>query len=152
MLEFISILHRLQRRVNKAFLPKLKEHGITVPEMMVLIQVLHNGYFRPTDMAKKAGIPASTFTGILDRMVNHGFLLRETDPDDRRGVIIRGTPLLYETANHVRGECEAQFDEVFRNVPAELMEQTVGNMRQIYDLTADDDDGESSDELIKFWK
>jgi DNA-binding MarR family transcriptional regulator len=47
-----------------------------------------------TELATVIGVPASTITGILDRLVEQGFLLRNQDPNDRRSVCMTATPKL----------------------------------------------------------
>lgn len=47
------------------------------------------GPLSPTALARKAGQHPATLTGILDRLERAGWIARERDPADRRGVVIR---------------------------------------------------------------
>lgn len=141
MLEFMALIHRLQVLLNKAFLPMLKEKNLSATELLVLVKVINTGFFRPTELAKLAGIPASTFTGIIDRLEGRGLLVREMDPSDRRSLVVKGTPALLEAAAEVKGEYEAKLVDLFQNVPAELLEQTLSGLKEIYGLITEDADG-----------
>lgn len=44
-----------------------------------------------SQIAEQAGVPMSTATGIINRLVQHGFIHRGTSESDRRVVVIRLT-------------------------------------------------------------
>ncbi len=50
-----------------------------------------HGPLSPTELARRAGLHPTTLTGILDRLQNNGWIVRERDPEsaDRRAVTIR---------------------------------------------------------------
>jgi len=43
-------------------------------------------------LARRAGLHPATMTGILDRLERGGWIARERDPADRRGVVVRLAP------------------------------------------------------------
>ena len=47
------------------------------------------GPVSPTELARLAGQHPATLTGILDRLERGGWITRDRDPADRRGVVIR---------------------------------------------------------------
>jgi DNA-binding MarR family transcriptional regulator len=150
MLEFLLYVRRIHVRLNMAFLPMLREKGFSPSELLILLKVFHSGYFRPTELAKQSGIPASTFSGLVDRLVNRGYLIREMDPDDRRSIIVKGTPELKEIMSEINAGSEAKLAEIFRNVPSELLEQTLGGLKQIYGLIGNEGCGEIHGDPINF--
>ncbi|MBO0807618.1 MAG: MarR family transcriptional regulator [Actinobacteria bacterium] len=50
------------------------------------------GPLSPTALARLAGLHPATLTGILDRLERGGWIARDRDPGDRRGVLIRALP------------------------------------------------------------
>jgi DNA-binding MarR family transcriptional regulator len=48
-----------------------------------------HGPLNPSALARRAGLHPATMTGILDRLEQGGWVARERDPSDRRGVVIR---------------------------------------------------------------
>ncbi|MBO0776568.1 MAG: MarR family transcriptional regulator, partial [Actinobacteria bacterium] len=50
------------------------------------------GPLSPSDLARRAGLHPATLTGILDRLERAGWVARERDPADRRGVVVRALP------------------------------------------------------------
>ena len=48
-----------------------------------------HGPLSPSALARRAGLHPATITGILDRLERGGWVIRERDPSDRRGVLVR---------------------------------------------------------------
>lgn len=51
--------------------------------------IARHGPLSPTALARLAGLHPATLTGILDRLERDGWVARDRDPADRRGVVIR---------------------------------------------------------------
>jgi DNA-binding MarR family transcriptional regulator len=47
------------------------------------------GPLRPSALARLAGLHPATMTGIIDRLERGGWISRERDPADRRGVVVQ---------------------------------------------------------------
>src|SRR5215469_7771310 len=48
-----------------------------------------HGPLSPTALARRAGLHPATMTGVLDRLERGRWIVRERDPTDRRGVMLR---------------------------------------------------------------
>jgi DNA-binding MarR family transcriptional regulator len=91
MKEEINIIERIAnvaRLFMKRFAPISAAAGISMTESLVLWKVYHRGGIKASAIASQMGLPPSTLTGMLDRLVEGGWLLREADPSDRRAVLI----------------------------------------------------------------
>ena len=47
------------------------------------------GPLSPSALARRAGLHPATMTGIIDRLERGGWITRERDPSDRRGVVVQ---------------------------------------------------------------
>jgi DNA-binding MarR family transcriptional regulator len=47
------------------------------------------GPLSPSALARRAGLHPATMTGIIDRLERGGWIARERDPADRRGVVVQ---------------------------------------------------------------
>jgi DNA-binding transcriptional ArsR family regulator len=47
-----------------------------------------HGPLSPSALARRSGLHPATITGILDRLERGGWVTRERDPSDRRGVLV----------------------------------------------------------------
>ena len=50
------------------------------------------GPLSPSTLARLAGLHPATMTGVIDRLERDGWITRERDPGDRRGVLLRVLP------------------------------------------------------------
>ncbi len=58
-------------------------------DLACLDVVTREGPLSPSALARRAGLHPATVTGILDRLERDGWIVRERDPSDRRGVVVR---------------------------------------------------------------
>lgn len=58
-------------------------------DLECLDRVTREGPLSPSALARRAGLHPATVTGILDRLERGGWVVRERDPADRRGVVVR---------------------------------------------------------------
>jgi DNA-binding MarR family transcriptional regulator len=65
---------------------------ITMPQFKVMLYLWHAQRARVGVLAENLGIHVSNVTGIIDRLVESGFVCREEDAGDRRLVVSRLTP------------------------------------------------------------
>jgi DNA-binding MarR family transcriptional regulator len=61
--------------------------NLTTPQLKVVILLFVNGPSRMGEIASALGVSLATATGVVDRLVERGILVREDDPDDRRVVL-----------------------------------------------------------------
>ncbi len=86
-MEVISVLRRLNLGMDTYF----QEYGISHAGFKVLINLLHDeksGGLSPANLSGICGVTRATVTGILDTLENNGWIERQPDPNDRRGLII----------------------------------------------------------------
>jgi MarR family transcriptional regulator, organic hydroperoxide resistance regulator len=93
-IQLVEVLYQVNRRIWKLFSPIFKKEQLSITEVLVMSIMAKKKTSRVTGLATLIGVPASTLTGILDRLVEHGFLQRSQDPDDRRSVCMKATPKL----------------------------------------------------------
>jgi len=93
-IQLVELLYQINRRIWKLFAPLFKREQLSITEVLVLSLMGKKKTSRVTELATLIGTPASTLTGILDRLVEHGFLLRSQDPSDRRSVCMVAMPKL----------------------------------------------------------
>jgi len=76
----------MDRRVAEAGL------GITAGEARVLSHAARAGAVRQNVLAERVGVEAMTLSAYIDRLEARGFVIRKTDPADRRAKLVELTP------------------------------------------------------------
>ena len=93
-IRLVELLYQINRRIWKLFSPLFRGEQLSITELLVLKIMSKKKTSRVTELATVIGVPSSTVTGILDRLVQQGFLQRSQDPSDRRSVCMTATPKL----------------------------------------------------------
>jgi DNA-binding MarR family transcriptional regulator len=91
-----------------------------------------HGPLSPTTLARRAGLHPATMTGILDRLENGGWIVRERDPNDRRAVTVRALRdrnaelyRLYSGMNSSMDRICADYREIELALLAEFLRRTI---------------------------
>jgi DNA-binding MarR family transcriptional regulator len=82
----------LMHRLIEGHAPDFTEVGITMAQAKVLYVVMAAGELRMSELAARLGIGSSSASGLADRLVELGLLVRRDDPADRRQVVVTTTP------------------------------------------------------------
>jgi len=90
-----NILH-LTDRAFRELLPMVPKEwlhlDLTTPQLKVILLLFISGPSRMSEIASALGVSLATATGVLDRLVERGLVIREGHPEDRRVVICRLSP------------------------------------------------------------
>lgn len=89
--EIIENILQLTDRAFKELLPMVPKEwlhlNLTMPQLKVVLFLFISGPSRMSEIASALGVSLATATGVLDRLVERGLVIREGDPEDRRVVV-----------------------------------------------------------------
>ncbi|WFR56663.1 MarR family transcriptional regulator [Anaerocolumna sp. AGMB13025] len=128
MFELVEMLSQVNTRIFRILSPIVKENNISISELIILWRLNKRGSCKITDLAKAAGLPASTLTGVFDRLESKGYLERVHDSVDRRSIIIEGTPKLKEMIESVVQNADKELIMLFDTLPPGFMEDFTKNL------------------------
>jgi len=88
MSEAMSAIGRefIKRQTNELYKGK-----ITLPQFLILDLLQKSGESKMTDLARFLNVTTACMTGIVDRLVRDGYVIRENEPKDRRIIKIKLT-------------------------------------------------------------
>ena len=96
---------------------------LTVAQLRVLL-VLHSaGPSRMSAIASVIDIALPTATGVVDKLVKKGLVIRETDPQDRRLVICRLSPAGQESINRLWTSSQFQMERLLEGLTEDELER-----------------------------
>ena len=134
-LEFLSPLHKASRQLSVYLEPRPGEAGLT-PVEGHLLTYLHS--YAPAaigELVRVFGIKQSTFTSMLDRLEQAGYVRREMNPGDRRSFLIHITDGGREMAERGALVLEALEDDIRARVTPRDVEGFHAVMRAIEEIT-----------------
>jgi DNA-binding MarR family transcriptional regulator len=108
----IVLAQHLERRVNDA----LAVHGLTLGQFDILATLRRqaDGKLTPTHLMRSVMLSSGGMTNRLDRLEEAGWIRREADPADRRGVVVA---LTHEGYQLIDAATETRFAEAQRSMP-----------------------------------
>ncbi len=116
VLEFMQMLWAVVHGMETTSKRMAAELGVTGPQRMVLRVVgLHPGVSAGT-VAAILHVHPSTMTGVLQRLVTRGLILRATACGDRRRAVLRLTPRGRKVNEAGRGTVEAATDTALEGI------------------------------------
>jgi DNA-binding MarR family transcriptional regulator len=130
-LDIIERIAGIARLFGKRFAPLAAGAGLSMTEGFVLWKVYHKGGIKASAIASHLGLPPSTLTGVLDRLVAGGWLLREADPEDRRAVLVRTTPKLKDYMKASRRAVTKGLEKTFKDLPPELLSRLSDDLSRV---------------------
>lgn len=91
-------LQRATHHTLHALSAALSDLNLSAAEINALANLGEGGTLSVRQLSERTGTRASTLTGLLDRLENRGYLVRELDPADRRSFRLPLTDLGREVA------------------------------------------------------
>ena len=130
-LALVELFWNVNRRFAKWLDPVAHREGMSMTEVVVLWKAHHAGARRVTALAEDLGVPPSTLTGVLDRLVEGGWLERDRDPDDRRAVVMKSTEKLGELVRTLKSESARTLEKALKRLPAHTRERLAGDLASV---------------------
>jgi len=101
----IEYVLKVEERVFRAMHPIIPKEwlsvNLTMPQLKILLLLFTDGPARMGFLTSSLGVSMATTTGIVDRMVERGLIVRESDPEDRRVVVCKLSEKGRELASHL---------------------------------------------------
>ena len=94
----------------------------TLTQNSVLATLVTDGPQRMSALAEREGVRLPTMTNVVGRLERAGYLRRESDPDDRRVVMVSATPQARRDVARVRKAREAFLQERLARLSAKDQE------------------------------
>jgi DNA-binding MarR family transcriptional regulator len=92
-----------------------------------------HGPLSPGTLARMAGIHPATLTGVIDRLERGGWIMRERDPADRRGVILQSVPGRRADVLRLASGMNAEVAKICADYSSDDLELIAGFLRRTAD-------------------
>ena len=121
-LDFLRLLWDVEHRLQIASKHMRAAIGITGPQRLVLRIVSLSPGLSAGELARIVRLHPSTITGIVQRLVARGLLIRDVDPADTRRVRLRVPDRARPLTRPSRGTVEAAVKQTLSGVPRAYVE------------------------------
>lgn len=97
---------------------RLRKLGISMSQLHILFTVERHGDMTMTRLAEMLDVSLSNATGLVDRLEERGYLVRDRIPTDRRVVMVRLAPAGEQMLREVDALSEELLRSVLERLPA----------------------------------
>jgi DNA-binding MarR family transcriptional regulator len=89
--EIIELQRQINRDIRQHTLEAWMGLNITAPQLKTMFFIANQGSTNFTKLALALGVTPPNVTGIVDRLVEHGLVSRQENPEDRRMLMLHLT-------------------------------------------------------------
>ena len=89
----LKLSEDIYSKLTPGFPTEWLSSDLTVAQLRVMLILRTEGPVRMSKIASNTGTALSTATGIVDNLIKKDLVLRDTDPNDRRVVICKLSPV-----------------------------------------------------------
>ncbi len=86
--DILRSLRRIIRAVDLYSRKLMTQTGLSGPQVLCLRRLAEQGPMQTSHLAGEVNLSSATVCGILDRLEQRGFVIRERQSDDRRRVVV----------------------------------------------------------------
>lgn len=115
MKKIIEYLSELKNKCISSDDEAIERFSITQSEYQFFLAMDKCVVLSSSELAAHTGLSPSRTSRVVDLMVTHGFLSRETSLEDRRAIVLKLTENgadLADKIRHFRMDCESKFQKV----------------------------------------
>jgi DNA-binding MarR family transcriptional regulator len=109
----------------------LQKHGLSSPQMPVVMLVAKASQVSVKDIASRFNITSSAATQLVQTLIRHDILRKTTSTQDRRAVCIEFTPKGKRTFAILRANMLGEIEKVFKPVPDRELTEMVSSFEKV---------------------
>ena len=84
----VFLLAKAYQKAHASLKRNLTDYGLTPIQCLVVEALRDNGGISAGELGKKLVLDSATLSGVLDRLAERGWIIKETDESDRRSLRI----------------------------------------------------------------
>jgi len=132
--ELLHLTEELLISARAGFARRLEHRGLTLPQYFALMEIARLGpSVTMSRVAEATQLPASSLTGITDKLVERGYVKRAPHPTDRRAVVASLTPAGQQLLEDVQEAGRRETLDALVGIPDEDLRHFVRTFRLIYE-------------------
>lgn len=117
--EILRLLPSLGRALGRAVPPDVRREGISVAQVKALVHLAQNGAQTMSELAQGLRITTPSATGLINPLVEQGYVVRNREHKDRRVVTVSLSPEAEALAERLVNMRKNQIDRVLEGFTPE---------------------------------
>jgi len=130
-LKIVKIFKKINGVVMKKIRGEFMTIDITGPQGMLIGILFHKGEMKISEISKTMGLSISTVSGIIDRLEEHGRVIRKRSKEDRRVVKVSLTDNFREEAKKRHLNIEKHLGEFVKSADDKQLEVILNGLEAL---------------------
>lgn len=137
--ELSKVMPVVMKEFSRRQANELYKGKITLPQVLILELLDKEQESKMKDIACFMGVSTAAATGIVERLVKYGYVIRIFDPGDRRIIRIKLTPKGAELIKRIKLQRQQMVIRIFGRISEEDRQDYLRIFEQIKDILLHDD-------------
>lgn len=129
----VFLIKSIQKIYRDQLYKKSRHYGFTGPQIGLIIGLDRNPFSTLNEMSECLGLSKSTVSGIVDRLVRQGVVIREIPEDNRRIVRLSLSPK-FQKKNIIKGFMNEYITDIFKDISEADLEKITMGLELLYKL------------------
>ncbi|MHB8077607.1 MarR family transcriptional regulator [Desulfosporosinus fructosivorans] len=117
---------------------KSRQYGFTGPQIGLIIGLSRNPYITLKEMSECLGLSKSTVSGMVDRLVGQGVVIREIPEDNRRTVRLSISPD-FQKNNFLKELANKYINDSLRKASEEDLDKIITGLEILHQLLTENE-------------
>ena len=133
--ELFAITYDLQKILHDTMSPICQEHGLTLQQMHVLVELMRTPGLTAGQLSDRAGILRTNFSAVCHKLEERGLVERRRSARDKRAFELRITDEGRALLKSIDGEVKGLYGPVFEAEPPETFATILTGFRALRDFS-----------------
>ena len=128
-----ELMRRLERKTGTLNDSQMACCNITLAQCHALVEIGRAGHISLIELSEALGLENSTISRTVNHLVNAGAVDRETDPKNRRYIIISLTEDGKKIFDGIEAGMDLYYGQILRKIPEARQAEVLDNMQILLD-------------------
>ena len=129
--ELFAVMCDVQKILHETMAPICQQHGLTLQQMHVLLELVGTPGQTSTQLSERAGILRTNFSSVCHKLEERGLVERRRSDRDRRAFELRATDEGRELLARIDADIKRRYGAAFENEPPETFETILAGFRAL---------------------
>lgn len=135
----ILLFKSVQKILRDQVFEKSRQFGFTGPQIILILALSKKPYSTLNELSKCMGLSKSTVSGIVNRLVGRGVIIREIPENNRRIVRLSLSPE-FEKNNVIKELMEKYIMDTLKDADEKDLEKIISGLETLCNLLSQSDD------------
>lgn len=133
--ELFVVTYDVQKILHETMAPICQQHGLTLQQMHVLMELMRMPGLTAGQLSDRAGILRTNFSSVCRKLEDRGLIERQRSQTDKRSLRLRVTDEGRALLAGIDGEVQRRYGKAFAAEPPETFDTIIEGFQALADFS-----------------